>query len=116
MAEGWSGRGRALLASLEAERDALLAGRFEQAARGATRIDAALDALLRAPPLGDAAERELEAIRRAARRNRRLLDAARRGIEETRCALAAARTAKDRLGYDAQGAPVTSSASRLSRA
>lgn len=105
----WRGRARQVRALLEEERELILRGDLRALAGLAARSRTALEDLVATPTPPDASlEPELERIRGAAIRNRRLLAALLEGAAEARRELASHEIARNRLGYDRAGAPVAS--------
>ena len=106
----WRGRARQVRALLEEERELILRGDLRALAGLAARSRTALEDLVGAAlPPGDASERELDRIRQAASRNRRLLGALMEGASQARRELARHEKARVSLGYDRAGAPVSAS-------
>ncbi|SFI47552.1 hypothetical protein [Albimonas pacifica] len=105
----WRGRARQVRALLEEERELILRGDLKALAGHAARSRTALDDLTSTPPGGEAPGRELERIRVAAERNRRLLSALLEGAAEARRELARHEKARKRLGYDRSGDPLAGS-------
>lgn len=103
-------RARQVLALLEEERELIRRGDLAALAGLAPRCQAALEDLS-ASPVGtdDEAQRELNALRGAAQRNRRLLAAMLQGAAEAQRELAAIESAGRRLGYGRDGGALTSS-------
>ena len=111
----WRGRARQVRALLEEERELILRGDLTALAGLAARSRTALDDLVASPVAGDEPERELERIRTAADRNRRLLTALLEGAAEARRELAQHEKARKTLGYGRSGEPVAGAGSGKSR-
>ncbi|MDF2235600.1 hypothetical protein P2H44_23840 [Albimonas sp. CAU 1670] len=105
----WRGRARQVRALLEEERELILQGDLRGLAGHAARSRTALEDFLSSPPAGETPERELERIRDAAARNRRLLAALLEGAAAARQELAQHEKARSQLGYDRSGGVVTGS-------
>ena len=112
-ARAWSAGARRVRALLDRERRLIRAGDLAGLAAHAAHARAALEDWLahRPPEPGEgedaaAAEAEIAAVRAAAERNRRLLEAMRAGLESGRAAAAAQEAAAARMGYARDGAPV----------
>lgn len=111
----WRGRARQVRALLEEERELILQGDLRGLAGHAARSRTALEDFTSSPPAGEAPERELERIRDAAARNRRLLAALLEGAAAARQELAQHEKARSQLGYDRSGGAVSGSGRGRSR-
>lgn len=101
----WGGRVRRLLDLLDEERALILAGDLPRLAALAPRCQAALDEVVGArPPDRARVGADLDRIRSAAQRNRRLLAAFMAGAADAARELERQVEAGRRLGYDRNGA------------